>query len=138
MPHLNAERISLSLSRTTTTCSARADAQLLTAVGTRLDGEHHAGLDGRPIVDYQLWPFVDRGADLVAAGRRIVEALAPEDPARRGERLTGERAGTERLDRGLERTAGGSDVAVLRCARLSPDHQRIAAGGSRVLVQTDQ
>jgi hypothetical protein len=66
----------------------------------------------------------------VAAGRRTVEALAPEDPARRGERLAGERAGTERLDRGLERTAGGADVAVLLCARLSPDHERIGAGGS--------
>jgi hypothetical protein len=42
-------RISSPLARTTTTRSA----QLLTAADSRLDGEHHAGLDGRPIVDYQ-------------------------------------------------------------------------------------
>jgi hypothetical protein len=71
----------------------RTDVQLLPAVDTRLDGEHHAGLDGRLIVDYQLWPLVDRGADLVAAGRRTLDALTQEDPARRCGGLAGEHAG---------------------------------------------
>src|SRR5438067_13529854 len=77
----------------------RADAQLLTAADSRLDGEHHAGVDGRPIVAYQPWPLVDSGADLVAAAQRTVEALAPEDPARRGDGLAGECecAGAQRL-----------------------------------------